>query len=186
MYTEQVASIICTECSEPAPPCNWDTGRYCCSKCGTTLTPGITAHALDRFNSITESTASTTTVKQVWADAYPILQDPRDWSTTDPDDIPQTKRIGHRFNCTEARFNREHSVVLLLRENNIVTIIDAVESRLDCRLSIVQTHVANDEVERALTIAEELSVPDHNIRLVAEREKFRRFALMMVTDNDDT
>jgi len=176
MYT---TTVECPSCLGTAVVED-DTAVYICNECSERTQLTVTDHAYaDRWVEFTDQPHSRLQVKESWDRATTVHEDPRDWDAHNPEDVGIAKRVGHRFDCDETRYDPESLCVLLRTGTSIVTIIDAPDSRLNCKLSILQTVLddSDDDGSVLRSTASDLLCEHEELDCIAltiEREKLRR------------
>ncbi len=182
-YSDESVTIRCRECYGDAVETEARSGIYWCENCEQSVAPHVTDHALrERWATYTPTTVNSTVseVLRAWRDGRPVVADPRDWSETDTAPFDIEDYIGHRFVGTELRYHAETNTSLLLRNTNIVTVIDMTTARLNAKLAVVQTLLADDvdtKTVRETMNKMEIDVESNDMsvkEILTEREKLRR------------
>jgi len=177
-YDDEPLGIECHECLGAAYETTPGDGRFWCPSCEQWRTPNVTEHALhDRWSHLTSNEWGSTPecLIQAWKDGKPIVEDPRDWSDKDPSTVPNRKTIGHRFVGTQLRYHKPTVTGILLRNNNLVTVIDAKSARLNAKYAIAQTYLADtDDSEVFREIVDDIRLNPDTLDTVVERERLRR------------
>jgi|APHM01.1.fsa_nt_gi hypothetical protein len=145
-FVEELLSIECHVCGSGSYETDPGKGVFWCHNCQKQRVPYVTNHSLNRWAEYTDEKKVPERVIDVWRSAVPVVQDPRDWNddSNSASDVPIDERIGHRFVGKQARYHEPTETVILLRNGDIRTVIDAPDARLNAKCAIVQTYLARD------------------------------------------
>lgn len=187
-FTDEPLNIRCHKCSTGAYESRVNNGVFWCPECQRARVPYVTGHALEERWA--KFVADSSKVKpeillEAWKTARPVVQDPRDWTTMDPEDVSIGERIGHRFDSQQVRFHRPTLTILVLSEDTLKTVVDVTDARLNAKVSVVQTYLADDESERVTReVADQVGLDEEWYSTVVEREKLRRGFVQDYIDSD--
>lgn len=173
---EPEIQVPCHMCGGVTRESPGTSGLYLCPNCQTRTRVGVTDHALEeRWAERTNRPVEKEEVRRAWSNGRTLLEDDRDWSQWEADAVDITDIYGHRFVCDEARYHRPTQTIILRKDTGLVTVIDAPSARDNCRYTIVQTLIADDESNERITAGcQELNVSKDGFQLIVSREKDRR------------
>lgn len=187
-FTDEPLNIRCHRCSTGAYESRVNNGVFWCPECQYARVPYVTGHALeDRWaNFVADSSkVKPEILLEAWKTARPVVQDPRDWKVMDPENVNIRERIGHRFDCQQVRFHRPTLTVLVLSEDTLKTVVDITDARLNAKISVVQTYLADDESERVIRdVADQVDLDTDWYSIIVGREKLRRRFVQDYMDSD--
>jgi len=183
-YMEKNLQINCHECDGLISETDHNSGVFWCDNCDAERHPYITVHAQkERWVPYTDDSVGNDigAVLDAWQRGRPVVEDPRDWSEKEPGDLDITEYIGHRYVGSQLRYDDVTRCGLLLRNNKIVTVIEVPTARLNTKMSVAQTYVADGESSESIAgVIDDIDLRDAHIAggtvsdALVERERLRR------------
>jgi len=183
-YRKENLQIECHECGGHISETDHNSGVFWCDKCSDERHPYVTVHAQkERWIQHTDESVGDdiSAVLSAWQRGRPVVEDPRDWSTRSTGRLDITEYIGHRYVGSQLRYDNVTQCGLLLRNNKIVTVIDVPTARLNTKMSVAQTYLADGKNHKEIArLLDDIGLKDAHVvggtvsETLIERERLRR------------